>query len=249
MTQPAPVSFVKDDKGAPAVDLAKVEATNPDLAKIAHKAGIALGKRNLSGIRAKVKVLLDHSLSMLDDYQSGKVQKLLTRCLGFSLQVDSDGTIPVVPFDSRVWPEVEVTQDNFSTAATAIWKPNNMGSTNLAGALATIKQDAETSDEIQFVIVLTDGNPDNQDAATAVVCELANYAVLLKFLALRPVTYLSTLDDLPSTMRRVDNVDTKPSTDYPINLLECSDAEFVDALADEWDSWIQEATAAGIIKV
>lgn len=247
------VPLTKDANGAPATDISKVRATNPDLAKISEKAGIALQKRGLAGIRAQSKWIVDHSGSMYDDFASGAVQTLLTRCLAFSLQFDADGQIPVTPFDTRVWPDVVVDETNFATIVqNSIWKPDRMGTTNLAAALEGVKRAAEVTDAPLFVGVLTDGNPDSQEAATRVVCELANYPVFLKFMALRPVTYLSVLDDLETTnpgARLLDNVDTKPSKDDPIDLLSCKDVEFVDALADEWDTWIAAATAAGVLKV
>lgn len=244
------VALTKDASGAPAVDLSKVRAENPTLAGFADKAGIALSKRDLSGTRADVVVLLDHSGSMEEDFASGKVQTLLERCLGFALQVDADGKIPVIRFDSRIWEAVEVNQSNFSTiVANSLWKPRDMGSTNLTDALVQVKVLAENSDMPLFVIVVTDGNPDHRASATRVVCELASYPVFLKFMALKAVDYLSELDDLPATVRLLDNVDAKPEKGSTLNLLTCTPAEFADALADEWNTWITAATAAGILKV
>lgn len=246
------VPLTKDDKGTPAVDIDKVRATNPDLANLSAKAGIALAKRGLGGIRAQSEWLVDHSGSMYGDFASGAVQILLARCLAFSLQFDTNGQIPVIPFDTKVWDEVTVDASNFVTVVQSdIWRPNEMGTTNLAAALENIKRKAEVTDEPMFVGVLTDGNPDSQAEATQIVCELANYPVFLKFMALRPVTYLSVLDNLEQThpgARLLDNVDTKPSSDDPIDLLACSDALFMGALADEWDTWVAAALAAGVLK-
>ncbi len=244
------VSFVKDSSGAPAMDLTKVRESNPELAKIADKAGIALSTRDLSGVRAQVVVLLDHSGSMRRDFENQSVQKLLTRALGFSLQVDADGTVPVIPFDSRVWPTVDVTQANFSTVVdTSLFKPNNMGSTNLTDALVQVKELANNTDAPLFVVIITDGNPDHKPSVTKLVCELAGYPAFLKFLALRPVDYLSELDDLDDSKRLLDNVDAKPEKGTSLDLLTCSDADFIDAMVDEWDTWIKAATNAGVLTV
>lgn len=247
-TPARPVTFIKDASGAPATDLAQVRATgNTELADVASKAGIALGKRDLNGIRAQVVVLLDRSGSMRSDYASGAVQKLLTRSLAFALQVDADGKVPVIPFDDKVYPEVEVNQGNFSTIVQETLNTPNMGSTNLAGALEQVKLMAEKSDLPLYVLVLTDGNPDDKSAATREVCELARYAAFLKFAALKPVSYLSELDDLDGSKRLLDNVDAKPEVGTGLDLLNCSDAAFVDAMADEWDTWVEAAKAAGVL--
>lgn len=243
------VTLTKDASGTPAADLTKVRETSPELAKFADKAGIALSKRDLSGIRAQVVLLLDRSGSMRGDYASGAVQKLVERALGFSLQVDADGIVPVIPFDDRVWPSVDVTQANFSTIVASSLYSDQMGSTNLAGALAQVEALANDADEPLFVIIATDGNPDHQPSATQMVCKLAGYPAFLKFLALREVPYLSQLDDLGDDVRLLDNVDAKPEKGSGLNLLTCSDAEFADAMVDEWDTWITAATAAGVLKV
>jgi Mg-chelatase subunit ChlD len=250
-TGPArPVQLTKDATGAPAVDLTKVrDAGHTALADVASKAGTALSKRDLSGIRAQVVVLLDRSGSMRSDYASGAVQKLLERALGFALQVDVDGSIPVIPFDDQVWPAVDVNQGNFATIVASTLNTTQMGSTNLAGALEEVKALAEKSDAPLYVLILTDGNPDDKPAATKQVIELARYAAFLKILALRPVDYLSELDDLDSSKRLVDNVDAKPEKGTTLNLLTCSDMEFVEAMADEWDSWVEEAKKAGVLTV
>lgn len=242
------VSFTKDPSGAAAFDLDKVRETNPDLAKKADKAGLALSKRDLSGVRAQVVVVLDHSGSMSADYQNGSVQTLVERALGFALQVDVDGEVPVIPFDGRVWPTVDVNVNNYADVVNReIYKKNQMGSTNLTLALEEVRKLAEKTDAPLFAIVITDGNPDNKSTATAKVVELAGYPVFLKFLALREVSYLSELDDLDASKRLLDNVDAKPEAGSGQNLLTATDLEFAEAMVDEWDSWIADATKANVL--
>lgn len=249
MTVQKSVNLTKDPSGRPAVDLTKVRETAPELAKLADKAGIVLSQQDLSGVRAQVVVILDHSGSMRADYESGAVAKIINRALGFALQVDVDGTVPVIPFDGRVWPVIDVTMTNFSTVVNdALFRPQNMGSTNLTDALVQLKEIASNTDDPIFAIIVTDGNPDNKTSTTRLVCELAGYPVFIKFLALRPVDYLSELDDLGDDKRLLDNVDAKPEKGTSLNLLTCTDAEFIEAMLDEWSSWITVATAAGVLK-
>ncbi|HEX4395726.1 MAG TPA: VWA domain-containing protein [Mycobacterium sp.] len=239
------VKLTKDSAGSSAINLSKVrDAGHIDLAKRADKAGIALSKRGLAGIRAQAVLVLDHSGSMHDDYANGKVQTLVERVLGFALQIDVDGVVPVIPFDSFVYPTVEVTVDNYSGVVNGqIWQPRRMGSTGLAQALIAVRELAKTTDEPIFCVVVTDGNPDSQSATTKVVVELAGYPVFVKFLAIRDVPYLNDLDDMSPDLRLVDNVDAKSFED-PASV---SDLEFADAMADEWDSWVAAATKAGVL--
>jgi hypothetical protein len=239
------VRLVQDKSGAPAVDLEKVAAGgHVSLVKRAQKAGISLSKRGLDGVRAEAVLILDHSGSMRSDYRDGTVQALVERALGFALQIDADGKIPVIAFDRHVWPTVEVTVDNYAGVVDRdIWHRNQMGSTDLAAALGQLKLMAEATDAPLFAIVVTDGAPDSKPAATKLVCELARYPVFVKFLAIKPVDYLQDLDDLDSSKRLLDNVDAKFIPD-PDGM---SDLEFADAMADEWDTWIVAAASAGVL--
>lgn len=244
-----PVRLIQDPAGAPAFDLDKVrDAGHINLAKAADKAGLALSKRDLAGTRAQSVLVLDHSGSMSGDYRSGAVQTLVERVLGFTLQIDTDGTVPVIAFDHKVHQPVEVTVDTYSGVVDReIWQPRGMGSTNLAGALTVVRNMAAETKSPLYVAVITDGEPDDVKAATEVVCDLARYPVFIKFLALRPVRYLATLDDLDDTFRLLDNCDAQPGRGSAVNLLTCSDMDFQDAMADEWDGWIALATKAGVL--
>lgn len=238
------IKMTKDPAGSSAINLSKVrDAGHIDLAKRADKAGIALSKRGLAGIRAQAVLVLDHSGSMYNDYANGRVQTLVERVLGFALQIDVDGTVPVVAFDSRVYPAVDVTVDNYSGVVNKkIWKQDRMGTTDLASALKSVRELARITDEPIFCAIVTDGNPDDRAATTRIVCELAGYPVFIKFLALNEVSYLQDLDDDPGP-RLLDNVDAK----FFDNLASVSDLAFADDMADEWDSWVTAATKAGVL--
>jgi len=161
------------------------------------------------------------------------------------LQIDTDGAVEVIPFDSRVWAGSTVNLNNYQQASRNIWKQHQMGSTNLAAALNTVLKEAAKTREPIVAVVITDGDPDDRQAATRVVCDLARYPVFLKFLALRSVPYLQELDDLEQVRpgaRLLDNVDAKAI------YAGMSDAEFAEAMVDEWDSWLAAATQAGVLR-
>ncbi len=238
------VKLVQDSNGAPAVSLDSIESTGGlSLRKASESVGISLKKRNIAGIRAQVVLVLDHSGSMHQDYASGAVQKLTERFLAFGLQVDVDGEIPVIPFDHRVLPRVDVTMTNYQgVVENKIWRGRDMGSTGLDRALREVEKLAQTTDAPMFVGVVTDGDPDDRQAATYMVCDLARYPVFIKFLALRDVPYLNMLDDLGDDKRLLDNVDAKT-----FNNLSITDEQFAEAMADEWDSWVKAALEKGVL--
>jgi hypothetical protein len=223
--------------------VAPAQIGNSILRAKSEAAGAALASKGMLGIRAQALCVLDFSGSMYNDYNSGQVQALTEHFLGFALTIDADGEIPVIPFGSRRLPTINVNQNNLSGVINReLLNKHTMGSTNLAHALEEVLSIARTTDDPLFVGVVTDGNPDSENDTTSLVCELANYPVFIKFLALRSVPYLQELDDLDNSHRLLDNVDTKT---FPS--LNISDADFAVAMADEWGSWVKLAQAAGIL--
>jgi vWA found in TerF C terminus len=251
------INLRKDPSGAPAVNLTKVrEAGHIDLVKRAEKAGISLSKRNLSGLRGAVRLYVDHSRSMefssARDYSNGNVQRLVERALGYAFQLDSDGKIPVIAFDSELWPEVIVDQSNYEGVVEAkIWHPRKMGGTKFVPILKDLLNEAKSTDEPIFAIIVTDGSPSDRTKATRLVIELARYPVQIKFLAIREAGYLTELDDLEERhpgARLLDNVNAKffDGNDCP-KLTDITDLQFADAMADEIDTWVHDAIAKGVL--
>jgi hypothetical protein len=236
--------LVQDPNGTPAVSLDKVESTGGlSLRKKSESVGISLKKHNVAGIRAQVVLLLDHSGSMATNYGNGKVQALVERALAFGLQIDIDGTIPVIPFDHRTHPSVDVTMENYKDIVREkLYKPNDMGGTDFAGPLEAVRKLAERTDAPLFCCFVTDGDPWDKSAATRIICDLARYPVFVKFMALGNVPYLDMLDDLGDDKRLLDNVDAKNFAN-----LDMTDEEFGDAMADEWAGWIKLALKEGVL--
>lgn len=234
------VKLVKQtDPANSRIDLEK-KGAGVDLLKRFDKAGMSLSKRDLTGIRAEAVMLLDHSGSMSFDYQSGTVQALVERALGFALQIDGDGTVPVIRFDSSVKAPVDVTVANYANITqNKLYEPRKMGSTNLTAALSALKTMAAGATSPIFAIIVTDGQPDNTTTAEELVRELESYPVFLKFLSIQSVPWLDHLDDMSRTV--LDNADAKD-----INGTE-TDLEFADKMVDEWDTWIKAALTAGVL--
>ena len=239
------VPLVKDESGSSANNLDHIESTGGiSLRKKTEAVAVSLRKKDMSGVRAQVIVILDHSYSMQRDYQNGKVQDLVERFLGFGLAVDIDGEIPVIAFDSIVHNPVNVNMSNYhDVVANSIYKSSQMGSTDLTAALRVVLDEAKKTDTPLFVAVVTDGEPNDRPTAGDLVCDLASYPVFIKFLAVQKVDFLEKLDDLSNNERLLDNVDTK---EY-INLNNISDEQFAIDMVDEWDSWTKAALAAGVL--
>ncbi|WP_131831610.1 VWA domain-containing protein [Pseudofrankia asymbiotica] len=231
-----------------AVDVSSLRSAGHGmLASRADVAGESLARRGLTGIRARCVLMLDHSGSMGHYYRSGAVQELVERALGFALQLDADGKIPVIPWDSRLRDGAVVGVANYrgvvgSGGRRGLWQPRDMQGTALDLALARIRSQASVSDLPLFAMVVTDGEPDSQSKAASACAETARYPVFLKFLALGRVRFLDQLER-GQPGRLVPNVRV---TTFPT--LAMSDAQFAEAMADGWETWVAAATTAGILR-
>lgn len=238
------VPLVKDASGAAATNLNTIESTGGvTLRKKTEAVAVSLRKRDMSGIRAQVMVILDHSGSMSYDYNSGKVQDLVDRFLAFGLTVDVDGEIPVVPFDSTVKRTVNVNMSNYQGVVQRdIYRPYEMGGTNLTAALEVVRDEAKKATTPLFVAVITDGDPNDKHSARELVKDLSRYPVFIKFLAVQSVPFLDELDDMTDAERLLDNVDTKSYQNGTV-----TDEQFAEDMTDEWNTWVAAALAAGVL--
>ena len=227
------------EQAAKAISLAKPDGIS--LTKAYDRVGVSLSKRDLTGIRAEAVLLLDHSGSMYGDYRNGNVHNLVLRSLAFALQIDADGKIPVIRFDSRPRPPVEVTMSNAANIMDHLYDRDQMGSTDLTGALEMLREIAQDTDAPIFALVITDGQPNNASTATKLVTDLARYPVFLKFIAIDQVPYLEHLDEMPG--RLVDNANAQ----FIPRPAAISDADFAEKAVVEWDLWVKAALAAGIL--
>lgn len=255
-TNVKPARTVTLTKGnGPAVSLTK--AGSVSLTKAYDKVGEGLANAGLAGLRADVMLVLDHSGSMSRDYANGYVQKIVERALGFALQVDQDGKIPVIPFDDRVRKTVEVKLDNYEDIVNRkIWNRRDMGTTNLTAALDVVMHEVKKAEKPIILIIVTDGSPNDQRSALERFIELANYPVWIKCLAIREVPFLAQVDDLEVNhpgRRLLDNVDAKyfdgdtRREGHLATIDQVTDEEFAAAMLDEFPDWVKAATAAGLL--
>lgn len=240
----APRTVTLTKGSGPAVDRATVEQRGGiDLTKKFDKAGISLSKAGLDGIRAEAVMILDHSGSMSYGYQNGMVQTLVDRALAFALQIDGDGSIPVVPFDSRLWPTVDVNLGNFADVVNRkVFRPSEMGGTLLAPALRLVLEMAKAAESPLYVVIVTDDDPHDRAEVVRLLKDLKRYAVFVKVLTLVPAPFWDSMDDL-DVPGLVDNLDAKRVQ----NPAAMTDLAFADVMVDEWQSWVAAATTAGIL--
>ncbi|MFD4611718.1 vWA domain-containing protein [Streptomyces sp. NPDC058451] len=220
------------------------------LVNLTKTAAISLEKNNLTGQRAAVYLVLDRSRSMSRYYRDGSVQHLAEQALGLSANLDDDGIVPTVFFDSDAHPVVDISVDNYQGSIDRHHKVfGRMGSTNYAWAMdEVIDHYLESgSTDPAFVIFQTDGGPDSRRAAEQMLCKAARLPLFWQFIGFGPdrFDFLRKLDDLEvPTKRMIDNAGFFPAGDAPKRM---SDTELYDRLMGEFPDWLAKARAAEIL--
>jgi hypothetical protein len=227
--------FRKNTATAPA------PAAMVDLTK---KAAVSLEKAGLSGQRAAVYLVLDHSGSMSRFYSNGDVQRLAEQALGLSANLDDDGTVPVIYFGSRAEEPFDVRLDNYQGAIAGSHERVRWGSTNYVAAMNKVVDDYRRSGATApaFVIFQTDGEPDDRGAVERTLRDVSSLPIFWAFVGFGGrVSFLEKLDEL--TGRQVDNA----GFFHAATPRAVSDEELYDGVTREYAGWLAAATAAGIV--
>ena len=220
-------------------------AVPPTMIDLTKKAAVSLDKHGLTGLRAAVYLVLDHSGSMAGFYADGSVQRLAEQALALSANVDDDGTVPMVFFHHAVDRTVDVRLDNHAGIVDREHGRAQWGGTNYAPAMHHVADDHRRSgaDCPALVIFQTDGAPGDAMATEQTLRELSNEPVFFAFVGFGwSIAFLENLDRL--TGRRVDNASFFHAQDPRA----VSDEALLDGLTSEFAQWLTAARTAGIIR-
>lgn len=215
------------------------------LVSLVKTAAVSLEKSGLTGQRAAVYLVLDHSGSMEPFYRSGAVQRLAEQALGLSANLDDDGTVPTGYFSATAEAMFDVRLDNYQGVINRTHSLVRWGSTNYVAAMRNVIDEHQQSDATDpgLVIFQTDGAPDNQAAAELALREASKLPIFWAFVGFGDnIQFLEKLDDLRG--RAVDNASFFHARD-PRTV---TDAELYDGITREYSGWLAAATAAGIIR-
>lgn len=217
----------------------------PGLVSLVKTAAVSLEKAALTGTRAAVYLVLDHSGSMYGYYTRGHVQRLAEQALGLSVNLDDDGTVPLIYFGSRVEQYEDARLDNYVGVIDRTHPLVHWGSTDYAAAIRYVADEHQQSGATDpgLVVFQTDGAPDDRAAAEAALRKASRLPLFFAFVGFGDnIHFLERLDDL--TGRAVDNASFFHARDP----LAVSDAELYDGITREYAGWLSAATAAGIVR-
>ncbi|MFD1656948.1 VWA domain-containing protein [Streptomyces caeni] len=221
------------------------------LVSLAKTAAVSLEKRGLTGQRAAVYLVVDRSYSMKDYFRNGSVQHLADQALGLSVNLDDDGTVPLVMFDSQPYPLVEISLDQYEGVVAQQHQMHGgeltMGGTRYTVAMQAVIEhylNAETADPA-LVVFQTDGDPQDKDAARLQLAQASKLPIFWSFLGFghSRVRFLEQLDTLGG--RLVDNASYFHAGARPTRL---PDADLYDGITHEFGTWLAAARAKDLLR-
>lgn len=216
------------------------------LVDLTKKAAVSLEKAGLRQHRAAVYLVLDHSGSMDSFYRRGDVQRLAEQTLGLAVNLDDDGTVPVIYFHDQVEQPVTVDLEHYAGAIATTHRNVRWGGTNYAPAMDRVLDHyrASGAEDPALVIFQTDGSPADKAATEDALRSYAQLPVFWAFVGFGPkrsMDFLVNLDELSGRM--VDNASFFHAEDPQ----RTTDEALYDGITHEYAGWLAAARAAGIL--
>uniref|UniRef100_A0AAU2JTA1 VWA domain-containing protein n=1 Tax=Streptomyces sp. NBC_00049 TaxID=2903617 RepID=A0AAU2JTA1_9ACTN len=233
---------------AAAMSLEKVQRAAPGLVNLYKAAHVSLTKSGVIGQRAAVYLVLDHSGSMSRFYRDGTMQHLAEQVLGLSVNLDDDGTVPLVFFSNRVDLVADINLENYRGRIDRLHQPLDWGGTCYAPAMQAVIDHyrATGSTDPAFVVFQTDGEPFDRKATRELLRHASALPIFWQFVGFGPGSNLRFLRSLDTLDRRtVDNAGFFAAGQQPASR---SDADLYDRLMKEYPDWLRAARALGIIR-
>ncbi|MFI9508260.1 vWA domain-containing protein [Nocardia sp. NPDC052566] len=243
------IDYTKRPTSVP-IDMEKIRATAPGLVDMVKTARVSLEKRALAGQRAAVYLVLDRSGSMRTHYRSGAVQRLAEQVLSLAVNLDDDGTVPVVFFSTEIDGMHEFALANYQGRINALHeRMGRLGRTNYHLAMERVIDHylASGATDPALVVFQTDGGPTSKPAAERLLCAASTLPIFWQFIGFGDdgFDFLHKLDDLPVPDRRaVDNAGFFAAGPHPRSI---TDQVLYENLLAEFPSWLVAARTAGIV--
>ncbi|MCX7745681.1 MAG: VWA domain-containing protein [Clostridia bacterium] len=229
----------------------QIPLTKIDLLK--KKVDITLEKKKLSGIVAKVALILDISGSMTSLYKKGTVQNVVERTAAVASRLDDDGVLDIWIYSQDFWRMPAVTENNYLgyVKREILDKKKSLGKIFSINNEPPVMEDVvkkytkqEKSPFPVYLVFITDGGIYKDREIKKILISASKEPIFWQFVGIGKANYgiLSELDTMGG--RYVDNANFFALDDID----KISDDEIYDRLLNEFPMWIRDAKAKGILK-
>ncbi|WP_052654640.1 vWA domain-containing protein [Planococcus massiliensis] len=212
-------------------------------------ATIVLEKKKLTGVKARVGVVLDISGSMRRLYKEGVVQEVVERVLAVASQFDDDGELDVWVYDnefSRLPAATEATfmgyveKNILSNSGVHKFGRNDEPKVMEDVIRKYTKQDP--SDEPVFLVFINDGGC--KSGIKKFIVESSDKPIFWQFVGIGDSNF--------DVLRRLDTMDGRVVDNanffHVDDISQVSDEELYNQLLNEFPMWLKEAKDKGILK-
>ncbi|MGO1059520.1 vWA domain-containing protein [Planococcus sp. FY231025] len=212
-------------------------------------ATIVLEKKKLTGVSARVGVVLDISGSMRKLYNEGVVQDVVERVLAVASQFDDDGELDVWVYDNEFSRLPAATESTFMgyvekniLSNSGVHKFGRNDEPKVMEDVIRKYTKQDPSGEPVFLVFINDGGC--KPGIKKFIVESSNQPIFWQFVGIGDSNFdvLRKLDTMEG--RVVDNANFFHLND----ISQVSDAELYDQLLNEFPMWLKEAKAKGILK-
>lgn len=214
-----------------------------------NAASIVLEKKNLTGVVAKVGIVLDISGSMRKLYKEGIVQEAVERVLAVASQFDDDGSLDVWVYDNEFSRLPPVTEKDFTSYVERqilmnenIHKFGRNDEPKVMEDVIKKYTKEEPSDEPVFLVFINDGGC--KPGIKKFIVESSIQPIFWQFIGIGDSNFdvLRKLDTMEG--RIVDNANFFHLDD----LKKVSDEDLYNQLLDEFPLWLKEAKEKRILR-
>jgi len=215
-----------------------------------EKVKISLEKNNLTGVKAKVAVVLDKSGSMRGLYNDGVVQETIERLVAVASKMDDNGELEVWVFDNfstRLPAATEHNCERYIKDHILGRMPIQYG-TSYAPVMKDVikkytKEEPDSSIPV-YVLFVTDGENDDHENTERVIADASRFPIFWQYIGIgdEKFKFLKKLDEMDG--RVIDNANFFQLND----LRKISDEELYDRMLAEFPEWIKLAKKENILR-
>ena len=214
-----------------------------------NAARIVLEKKKLTGVTARVGIVLDISGSMRQLYRKGIVQDAVERILAVASQFDDDGSLDVWVYDNEFSRLPAVTEKDFKDYVDrqilnneSIHKFGRNDEPQVMEDVILKYTKEEPSNDPVFLVFINDGGC--KSGIKKSIVSSSTQPIFWQFVGIGNSNFdvLRKLDTMEG--RFVDNANFF-HLDYLENV---SDEELYDQLLNEFPDWLEEAKQKGILR-